>query len=81
MDYDALSLYIASIYFTVTTIVTVGYGDISAFSSSERVFCIMIMICGVMAFSYATGVLASIIADSDSKEAALKNKLQTLEEL
>ena len=29
-DYSNSDLYLASIYFTVTTIVTVGYGDISA---------------------------------------------------
>ena len=29
MDYDDLELYIVSFYFTVTTIVTVGYGDIT----------------------------------------------------
>ena len=75
VDYGATDLYVASIYFCVTTIVTVGYGDISAFSMSERIFCILIMLIGVVSFSYITGALASMVADQDSKEAALNEKM------
>lgn len=35
VDYDDVSLYICSFYFTVTTIVTVGFGDIHAYSPVE----------------------------------------------
>ena len=31
-EYDFQNLYITALYFTVTTIVTVGYGDISAYT-------------------------------------------------
>ena len=31
-EYDFPNLYITALYFTVTTIVTVGYGDITAFT-------------------------------------------------
>ena len=49
-------------YFTVTTITTVGYGDISGNQTqSEKIFCIFIMVAGVIAFSFASGSLASII--------------------
>jgi voltage-gated potassium channel len=66
-DLSNQSLYIAALYFTVTTIVTVGYGDISAFNSEERVFCIFLMLTGVISFSFATGTLASLISSYDSK--------------
>ena len=58
-------LYITSFYFTTTTILTVGYGDISAISKSEKVLCIILMIIGVISFSFATGSLSSIIANYD----------------
>ena len=78
VDYDNFNIYLASVYFTVTTIVTVGYGDIAAFSAAERCFCIFLMLIGVMAFSFATGSLASIITSHDTKEAELKEKMETL---
>ena len=67
-----------SLYFTVTTIVTVGYGDITAQNSSEKIFAIFIMIIGVISFSFTTGSLASIISALDSKETELREKLLTV---
>lgn len=64
-DYD---LYVSALYFTVTTIVTVGYGDISPVSSNEKWFCVCLMLIGVMSFSFTTGALSSVIATMDSKE-------------
>ena len=61
IEYSEYELYITAIYFTVTTITTVGYGDISGAQSSEKIFCILIMVIGVIAFSFASGSLASII--------------------
>jgi Ion channel len=80
-DYTEFQLYVASFYFTVTTIVTVGYGDITAQSSSEKSFCIFLMLIGVMSFSFTTGALASIIASYDSKESQLKEKMSTLHDI
>ena len=68
-------------YFTVTTLVTVGYGDITAYSIEEKCLCIILMVVGVISFSFATGALASIITSYDSKEALLKEKISTLNEI
>lgn len=57
-DYE---LYVTSFYFSVTTIVTVGYGDITAISAGEKIVAVILMITGVIAFSFATGALSSII--------------------
>lgn len=81
IDADNYDLYVSAIYFTVTTIMTVGYGDISAVSSTERIYCILLMLLGVVSFSYTTGALSSMISTHDSKESILKEKLQTLNEL
>ena len=39
------------------------------------------MVIGVISFSFATGALASIITSYDSKEALLKEKISTLNEI
>lgn len=80
-DMGDFDLYMVSIYFTVTTIMTVGYGDISAYNSGERAFCIILMLIGVISFSFMTGALSSIISNYDNSEAALKEKLAVLNDI
>jgi voltage-gated potassium channel Kch len=53
--------YLTSIYFTVTTITTVGYGDVSINTKTEKIFCIITMLVGVISFSFASGSLSSIL--------------------
>jgi len=68
-------------YFTVTTILTVGYGDIRAYNTDEKCFCIFLMLVGVFSFSFATGSLSSIISSYDHSEALLKEKIATLNQI
>ena len=71
-------LYAIALYWTVTTITTVGYGDISGTNNVERIFCSVIMIVGVIAFSFANGSLASIIQNYDQTNAIYQEKLVIL---
>ena len=59
-------LYAVSMYYVVTTITTVGYGDISATNTAERVFSQLLMIVGVIGFSFASGSLSSIMSSYDA---------------
>jgi voltage-gated potassium channel Kch len=52
-----LEMYICSSYFIVTTTATVGYGDISASTSIERLFCMVLMLIGVACFTFLAGSL------------------------
>jgi uncharacterized membrane protein (UPF0182 family) len=61
IEMSASEQYLTSFYFTITTITTVGYGDISINTPLEKIFCIIIMIIGVLAFTFASGSLASIL--------------------
>jgi hypothetical protein len=65
----------------VTTITTVGYGDVRATNTGERMICILIMIIGVIAFSFTTGALSQILSSYDQTEAMLKEKISTLNEI
>ena len=60
-----LGLYCLAFYWSVTTITTVGYGDITGTNNYERVFCSFIMVVGVILFSMANGALASIMTSLD----------------
>ena len=60
-EMSASDKYLTSFYFTITTITTVGYGDISASTFTEKIVCIVMMFVGVMAFSFASGSLTNYI--------------------
>jgi voltage-gated potassium channel len=54
--------YIASAYFTMTTLTTVGYGDITPTNSVERIVSIFIMIIGVSFFLILVGMVNEVFA-------------------
>ena len=58
---SSAEIYVKSLYWTITTITTVGYGDISGKNTMEELFSSLIMIVGVVSFSFANGSLASIL--------------------
>ena len=58
---EVSSLYITAFYYTVTTITTVGYGDIRGTNMIERIVCCLLMVLGVVFFSIASGTFTNII--------------------
>ena len=48
-------------YFSFTTLSTVGFGDYYAISSGERLVMIVIMLLGIMCFSYIMGLFTEIM--------------------
>ena len=75
---SASDTYTVAFYWIISTITTVGYGDISGTNNHERIFCSLIMFIGVIAFSIANGSLASIIQNYDQTNAGYQEKLNTL---
>lgn len=73
-----VELYLTSVYFVITTITTVGYGDMSGGTKQEKFFCIILMLFGVIAFSFSTGSLASILQNYDTTKAQVQEKLEIL---
>lgn len=78
VDSSNFELYINSFYWTLTTITTVGYGDIHAGTNIERVYALFIMIIGGLLYSYSIGLLSSIVSTLDQKTAEMNQKLQIL---
>lgn len=76
-----MHFYYLAVYWTVTTITTVGYGDINSRNNAERMFASLAMILGVVTFTFATGTLSSIIANYDSTNAKLEEKTDFLEKI
>jgi hypothetical protein len=77
-DAPNYEVYIISFYWTLTTVTTVGYGDINAGTTWERIFNLLIMSCGVIMYSFAIGALSSIVSSFDAKNREMNTKLQIL---
>ena len=81
-DHDQMwNMYFIGVYWTITTITTVGYGDISATNTAERIVACFIMVIGVIAFSFSTGALSSLISDEDSRLVVYRQKLDVIKAL
>ncbi len=80
-DKPPVEQYIDSLYFIVTTITTVGYGDRSAETPVELVFCCILMIIGVIAYTMVISQLTIVISANDRKQTTLKEKLDILQNI
>mmetsp|Transcript_91429 Transcript_91429/g.261144 ORF Transcript_91429/g.261144 Transcript_91429/m.261144 type:complete len:1348 (-) Transcript_91429:433-4476(-) len=67
--------YIAALYWSFSTLTTVGYGDISAKTMGEQVFSMVMMLLGVSWYAYVVSSMSSIIASFDLANRKVQQKL------
>ena len=80
-DLSPFELYITSLYWCVTTLATVGYGDIHPFNTPERLYTSAVMVIGIFIYSYIIGSLTNLLSNVDSRKAKLTKKLEILDSL
>eukprot|EP01025_Chloroclados_australasicus_P011578 TRINITY_DN1505_c0_g2_i3.p1 TRINITY_DN1505_c0_g2~~TRINITY_DN1505_c0_g2_i3.p1 ORF type:complete len:657 (+),score=51.59 TRINITY_DN1505_c0_g2_i3:94-2064(+) len=76
-------LYVGSIYYTLTTVTTVGYGDISPQNDVERVCAMFIFFVGIIFFSFLIGSVTELLASATKvqrRAQKLGEKLTSLQE-
>jgi Ion channel len=71
--------YLASLYWAVATILTVGYGDISGRTLVERSFAIIWMMVGVAFYAVTIGIITSVLDHIDTKESDLNAKIEIID--
>ena len=74
-------LYLIAIYYTITTLTTVGYGDISCISSNEKIFGLFMEVIGICAYSWALTEISNYIKVLNEKNEELSNKIQILDDI
>jgi hypothetical protein len=80
VDSDNYSLFLVSIYWAFETLLTVGYGDITAYTNQELVFTICWIIVGSLFYTFAIGNLATVLTNIYTRDSMKINKLATVNE-
>ena len=63
--------YVKTLYFIITTISTVGYGDVLPKTPSEIAYVMFVQFIGVMIFAFLTGSITSILINLNLREKML----------
>ena len=58
-----ITQYMYSFYWSIVTVMTVGYGDIAPTNNNEVLYCLLIILFGGMIFPYSINSVGSIIQD------------------
>ncbi|EGR31744.1 hypothetical protein IMG5_102980, partial [Ichthyophthirius multifiliis] len=66
--------YLNSLYFSIITMVTVGYGDIKPVAVLEKIFVIIMVLLGSLVFAYTVNTIGSIFQELAQKEADFNQK-------
>lgn len=77
-DLDLTTNYINALYWTSMTLTTVGFGDITPITNTERLYAIATMFFGYSFFGYLIGSFASILAKQDPIKEKYKQNMEKL---
>ena len=62
LEYSPYEKYIYSLYFTLSTMLTVGYGDISPVNIDEIMVILMVQLVGIILYGYIVNEIGHILS-------------------
>ena len=78
---DKFTIYIASLYFICTTVLSIGYGDILTYNITERLINGLLLTVGLLLYSWTVSTLTSYLMDDDEIIIEYRNKLLILDDI
>jgi CRP-like cAMP-binding protein len=80
LEGDVWSRYVLSLYWALTTLSTVGYGDITPVNDRERFFSVFALLIGAIMFAYVTGDIGLLVKSMDRQASLVEDKMDSLKE-
>ena len=68
---SALHDYVVSLYWSTTTLTTVGYGDITPYNDRDRILAIIAMKVGTLFYVYILGSLAATLISAFASKSVI----------
>ena len=62
---NKFKIYIASLYFNLTTLLTVGYGDIIGYNTLEQNYQIFLMLIGMIIYTFIISNISNLVKESE----------------
>lgn len=79
-DWSTGEKYQTCLYWTITTLATIGYGDIVPLTYGEKLLAMFWMIIGVYVISYSVGSLTSFYSELELKESIMHSRILMAED-
>jgi hypothetical protein len=70
--------YVSALYWSFTTLTTVGYGDVSAFTFGEKCYAMSCMIMGVSWYAYIVSSMSIILSSFDKHQSTVRRRLSEI---
>jgi CRP-like cAMP-binding protein len=80
-DAENSVIYLTGVYYCLSALTTVGYGDVFAFTNEELIFSSIWMLFGVAFYSFTIGIISSFFQPKETKNSLLQKRMKKLEEL
>ncbi len=78
VEHQEVYEWVTSLYWTITTMTTIGYGDISAFTQQERCIAVVVMVLGCGFFAWSTGTITRLFTTQSRCKEQFLNKIDQL---
>lgn len=73
-----LDQYVRSLYWTITTMTTVGFGDITPARTAEYLVAMIVMLLGASLYAFVVGSIASVLSALNAERTRYRDRLQSL---
>jgi len=70
--------YIRSLYWSITTMTTIGYGDVTPVTSTQTIFAMIMELIGAGLYGYVVGSVANLIAKLDVARSHFNERLEKI---
>lgn len=77
---DPWRRYLAALYWAMTTITTVGYGDILPVTDMERLYAMVAMVIGGSFYGYVIGNISALVTTSNLHQNAVNHRMDLVSE-